>query len=162
MQVPHQKSAADCDLWCKRAETNVCIELLIVVRSGTTPKGATHSCGVVGLADPTLAQLLKHAERFGVECVFETADHVLPEGELRQLDRELTRIEPKRKRVYTALAEEEEHERIIELNKTLSVAEVAKEVKRSQSYVRRVLKEAGTPVSPVLSAKSRRRKIRSL
>jgi hypothetical protein len=154
------------NVWCR------CGKLARRVRNGrlvepdtlkpTRAKPREPNGTVAALPDLSLARLVKHAEKFGTECVFETAEHVLPEGELRQLDRELTRIEPKRKRVYTALAEEEEHERIIELNKTLSVAEVAKEMKRSQSYVRRVLREAGTPVSPVLSAKARRRPTRKV
>jgi hypothetical protein len=45
---------------------------------------------------PTLAEFVRHAELFGSECVFETAEHCLDERELRHLRIELDTIEAER------------------------------------------------------------------
>jgi FixJ family two-component response regulator len=42
--------------------------------------------------NPTLASLIRHAELFGVECVYETGEQYLRESELVQLAIELERI----------------------------------------------------------------------
>ena len=49
---------------------------------------------------PTLAEFVRHAELFGTECVYETAESYLSGTELVQLDRELTRIDTDRRKRF--------------------------------------------------------------
>jgi len=51
-------------------------------------------------ATATLAEYVRHAELFGSECVYETAEVDLSGTELIQLDRELTRIDTERRRRF--------------------------------------------------------------
>ena len=49
---------------------------------------------------PTLADFVRHADRFGTDQVYETAEGYLSGSELLQLDRELTRIDGERRRRF--------------------------------------------------------------
>jgi hypothetical protein len=91
---------------------------------------------------PTLEKLVKHAKRFGVECVFETAQQHLADAELRSLDAELSRIDRKRRRVFPDDAKSELHTEIVRLAETLPVAQVAVQVGKSTSYIYSVLRMA--------------------
>lgn len=70
MQVPHQKTEADCARWCELAEENVALELPVVAaRQGTQPSGLTlHRLDgkTVPLPAAFLAQYIRHAEKFGL------------------------------------------------------------------------------------------------
>ena len=55
---------------------------------------------IVLLPDPTLAELARHAERFGSEGVYETGELFLNGSELVQLDAELTRLDSGRQKRF--------------------------------------------------------------
>jgi hypothetical protein len=97
---------------------------------------------IVESAPPTLEKLVKHAQRFGVECVYETAQQHLTDGELRSLDAELSRIDRKRRRVFPDDATSELDTEIVRLAETLPVAQVAVQVGKSTSYIYSVLRMA--------------------
>jgi hypothetical protein len=53
-----------------------------------------------GLPPVTLGQLIRHAERYGSEGVYETGEVYLVGSELAQLDAELTRLDSSRNRRF--------------------------------------------------------------
>ena len=107
---------------------------------------------IVEPPEPTLERFVKHAKRFGVERVFETARDHLTDQELRTLDAELSRIDTKRKRLFPDDAKSELDTQLLELAKTQPVAQVAREVAKSKSYVYAVLRTAAeTGSNPSMS-----------
>jgi hypothetical protein len=97
---------------------------------------------IVEPPEPTLGRFVKHAKRFGVECAFETARDHLTDHELRTLDAELSRVDTKRRRLFPDDAKSELDTQLLELAKTQPVAQVAREVGKSKSYVYSVLRTA--------------------
>jgi hypothetical protein len=99
-------------------------------------------------AAPAVQRFVKHASRFGTECVYETAQHEgLSDAELRSLDGELSRIDTKRRRLFPDDARSELDADIVRLVETLPVARVALRVGKSKSYVYSVLRNVFEPGS---------------